>query len=174
MEIIEIKPFNYHLYQRWLEEALKDDKIWPYMSLDKAKNYNIDVNDDWNQIHYIDKSGLCFSSLYFERRKEKAQFSIHTLSYAGSHSKKRSALRMMCELFRNDFIFKKHGIEFVDFSVHSTNENLIFFNKRFFPWGKQPLGGFDKKIGKWVDVYHYRIDKQTLKNTNLQNYIDKR
>lgn len=174
MEIIEIKSHNYNLYQRWLESALSDDKIWPFMSLDKAKNYNIDINDDWNQIHYIDNSGLCFASLYFERRKEKAQLSIHTLSFAGIHSQRRSALRMLKSLFKNNFIFKKHGIEFVDFSVHSTNENLLFFNRRFLSWGKQPMGGYDKKIGQWVDVYHYRIDKQTLNRTKLQKYIDKR
>ena len=158
----QLRPYNHGLFYQWLETAMNDDSVWPFLTRWRTQTYSIDVSDEWNQVHYMSNSQNAIASFYFNHKDDSASMNIFGLKSYGE-DRKYDILELLRFIFVTENVFQKFNFKFIDFMVHETNEvALKFFQKRFRHWGVKPAGAYDKKLRQFVDSYNFRISEEDI------------
>lgn len=161
--MFELKPYNIGLYWRWVEMALKDKKVSPFLSLTPTKSFDINVSDTWGEAHWISESGLTYVSAYFNRGDSSAKLTLHSVQCGPETLKKMEIFKAISFLFKDGYIFKAHGVKYIDFIVHGRNlDSLNLFTKRVKPWGIKPGAAYNKATGEWEDAYFFRLSEEDI------------
>lgn len=158
--MFQLTPARSHLYDVWLDEALKDDTVWPYLTDTKVSYYTLDFSNDWTYVCFMDDNKLGFAKLVIHRDTGiSCTLDLHVLGTQGEKSRIKAATEIIRSLF-GGLIKKKYGLKYLDLVVHETNKTAMkFLMKRFKEcvWGIKPEGIWDSKIGKFVNAHHFRI-----------------
>lgn len=170
--MFELKPYNIGLYWRWIEMAMRDEKVWPFLSLTPTKSFDINVSDTWGETHWISESGFTYLNAYFNRKDSSAQIGLWSVQCGPESIKKMEIFAAIYFFAHHGYIFRNHNIKFLDYTVHASNlDSIKLFTKRLDPWGIKPEAAYNKKTGEWEDAYFFRMSEEDVKKVVPRIYF---
>jgi len=130
-------------------KTLVNEDIYPYLSTTKYVGTFEVTDDDWSSLLITNDSNSFLVKVQFIRREELGLFiSLYALNSFSAGK----GLLVIKEIIR------RYKPRYVDSVVHASNEKSIKLNTKLLgePWGKEPMGAWNSKIGEYEDLYYFR------------------
>lgn len=135
---------------RFMERALMDESIYPYLSVCKYVAKKEAPKDDWEKIILISETGNTLLSITLNRHADMA-WNVNLYSF-NSFGAGRAVSALKSLIIR----YKPRSISSC---VHQSNHKSIKFHERIYgqPWGIETLEAWNSLKGEYEDLYWYKI-----------------
>lgn len=151
----------------WYMRAHNEESVARFMNVGHHQEMPSDFHGDWSNLTLMDKSGHGLLRLAPDRGQScfVCDMACWVLPSAGA-SKKRIAGELLIAAFTA--AANRFGSKYIDWNVHSTNEESLRFSNRHSKLvGIREEGAWDRGLGKFVDSHEFRKNVEAYRYENL-------
>jgi len=132
------------------DKAIYHPEVGQYLTNSQWLSETTAPKDDWNQVILTNDAITVLLKISISRSDGNG-FSI------GLFSTNALAAGRAVQ-FVKDHLMKRYQPRYIQTSVQSVNEKSLKMNQKLFgdPWGKEPLGAWNSKLGHYVDLIWFR------------------
>lgn len=159
-EIHQLTPNDRGRYLDWLAAAMRDDSVWPYLTAAPFTQFDVDLSGDWAAAFFMDDQGRGLARLLFDRNRGTHAVMAGVWALGpdpADPARARTAGSLLNHLIERGC--RRYGVRWLDVKIHGSNTfcQALFAKRASTPWGVEPEGAWDGKLGRWVDLIHYRF-----------------
>jgi len=146
-------------YLAWYAKALRDDTVWPFISLTPRYDAIKIEDDDWERRVIMDDAATGVCVLRLNRNGDRSVYlSLWALSGAARAAVVGALLRDAI------MVGSRYGVEWIDSCCHESNEPSRRVHDKFFgtPWGIEPAGAWNGKLREYENRHCYRAAASSL------------
>jgi hypothetical protein len=133
----------------FMEKAILDDSIYPYLSTDKHMSSMEPLEGDWNGLLLTNDTNTYICKISFRRADELGMSISLWANTAFSAGKAVSVIKE---------VIKRYKPRYIESVVHASNIKSIKLNTKLLgePWGREPGGAWKSKLGEYEELVYFR------------------